>query len=305
MTAFALSMSSTDRVIEGMQRAVPKLPGDAANVLKQMLSPTNLAILAGGITFWIGSHAFGFGEFVDVLLVGVGVFTLGWSVFAGAAKLKDFLTAATFATSDDDLERAGEYFAEAITELGVGAIQAFFMRGQFARVYARGMPKYRPMPKLSTPPTSGGLQLQRPLQIPGGDLGLTDEFGRMQIPREYFDKNISSWRRTPLSLQKEALYHEIVHRYLSPKTGPLLKLRGQLKLTTYHRVAFLKYLEEVLAEGYAQFKMHGLLEAGKVYRFPINGDYLTVADLKQDGAFIGTILLAGRQYYVSLTHGKG
>jgi len=54
--------------------------------------------------------------------------------------------------------------------------------------------------------------------------------------------------------QRLTLLHELVHRYLSPKTGPFLKIRAELKMAGYVRSAFLRYLEEALAEGYAHFE---------------------------------------------------
>ena len=71
-------------------------------------------------------------------------------------------------------------------------------------------------------------------------------------------------------------------------------------------MAFLKYLEEALAEGYAQFRAHGLQAGLQAYEFPIDrgyGGYVTVTQLKAEGAMVGTIMLGGATFYVYIVIG--
>ena len=49
-----------------------------------------MAIVAGTLTVWAGSHFFGVGEIVDIVLLGVGVAALGFAVFEGAGELYEF-----------------------------------------------------------------------------------------------------------------------------------------------------------------------------------------------------------------------
>ena len=44
--------------------------------------------------------------------------------------------------------------------------------------------------------------------------------------------------------------------------------RAQLGMSGYARSALLRYLEEALAEGYAQLKVNGLVDILRAYRFP-------------------------------------
>lgn len=53
------------------------------------------------------------------------------------------------------------------------------------------------------------------------------------------------------------LSHELVHRFFSPKFGPFLQLRARVAISGYVRSAMLRYLEEALAEGYAQIRAEG------------------------------------------------
>jgi hypothetical protein len=101
-----------------------------------------------------------------------------------------------------------------------------------------------------------------------------------------------------ISEQRITLYHELVHRYFSPRVGPLRKMRAQLSMNGYDRSAFLKYIEEALAEGYAQFRAQGLAEGFQAYKFPIEAGYVTVTQLQGEGVLIGTIFLSGAQFNV-------
>lgn len=83
-------MSSTDKVGEAMQRAIPKLPSDAGAALRAMLTAENLAIMAGVIVVWAGSHVVGVGAIVDVLLLGAGVILLGCSAGRCSRARKNF-----------------------------------------------------------------------------------------------------------------------------------------------------------------------------------------------------------------------
>jgi hypothetical protein len=48
---------------------------------------------------------------------------------------------------------------------------------------------------------------------------------------------------------------------LSPRFGPPGHLRAQLNISVYMRSALLRYLEEALAEGYAQFNVYFVADA--------------------------------------------
>ena len=89
-----------------------------------------------------------------------------------------------------------------------------------------------------------------------------------------------------------------------PRTGPLRQLRAELNMAGYTRSMFLRYLEEALAEGYAQLRVNGLASAVEALRFPIQGGYVTVSQLVAEGAAIGTIFLGGTLFHVSISLGE-
>jgi hypothetical protein len=288
-----LRMSSTDKIAEGMRRSLPFVPATARSTVEAMLRPETLAIVAGTLVVWAGSHFIGIGEIVDVILLTVGVVTLGFAVFEGADELYQFAKGALAARTEGELDEAGRHFARAITLLGISTIQAVLLRGQGRAVLARGRPQVLPRINPGTPPPAGNqLRLSRPARLSGGTLGETDAYGAISVARNQ-----------PLSEQRLTLLHELVHRYFSPRTGPLRRLRAELNISGYSRSALLRYLEEALAEGYAQLRVHGLEKALAAYRFPLAGPYpyVTVSQLIGEGQAIGTIMLGGTLFYVSIT----
>ena len=65
----------------------------------------------------------------------------------------------------------------------------------------------------------------------------------------------------------------------------------------------LRYLEEVLAEGYGQLRVHGFAKAITALRFPLTGGYVTITELVAEGQIIGTIVLGGTQLRVYVSRG--
>lgn len=286
-------MSTADKLAETMRRALPHIPADAREIVSSLLRPETIGIIAGTLVIWVGSHAFGLGEIVDVILLGMGVVVLGFSVFEGAGELYDFTTGSINARSEADMEKASKHFARAVTLLGVSTIQALLLRGQGRAVLARGRPQVYPRPYVGLPPPAGNqLRLSRPGQLPSGSLGETTAYGVITVARNQ-----------SLSEQRITLFHELVHRYLSPRVGPLRQIRAEINMSAYSRSALLRYLEETLAEGYAQLRVHGLAQAIGALRFPLQGGYVTVSQLASEASAIGTITLGGLQFHVSISLG--
>jgi hypothetical protein len=105
-------------------------------------------------------------------------------------------------------------------------------------------------------------------------------------------------RNQSLTEQRLTLLHELGHRYLSPRVGPLRKFRAELRMAGYTRSALLRYLEEALAEGYARLRVNGLAQAVQALRFPLEGGYVVVSQLVAEGRAIGTIVLGGATFQV-------
>lgn len=286
-------LSSADKIAEAMRRSLPHLPGEARRVVEGLLQPGTIAIVTATIMVWAGSHFFGVGEIVDIILIVVGVVGLGFAVFEGAGALYDFAMGAINARSNAQLDTAGGNFARAITLLGIATVQAVLLRGQAGKVAARGAPKTYPLTSVGKPPTAGNqLRVTRQPQLPGGGLGKTDAYGAITVSRNQ-----------SISEQRVTLLHELVHRYFSPRTGPLRQIRVELSWSAYSRSALLRYLEEALAEGYAQLRVHGLSQAVGALRFPLKFGYVTVSQMSAEGEVIGTITLGGVLFHASIAQG--
>jgi hypothetical protein len=121
-------MSAQDKIGEAIQRSVPMLPAEARYQVQAMLSPKSLAIVAGTLTVWAGSHFFGVGEIIDIILLVAGFAVLGFSVFNGAQELYNFATTAVKAQTQADLDRAAHHFASAVNILGISVISAVLLR---------------------------------------------------------------------------------------------------------------------------------------------------------------------------------
>jgi len=294
LNSVIVNMSVVDRIGEAINRSLPHIPAELRATAHALIHPHSLAIATGTLAIWAGSHAFGIGEIVDVILLGVGAATLGFAVFEGADELYNFVVNAQNARSDADLEKAGQHFARAVTLLGISTLQAILLRGQGKAVNARGWPpKIHPLPNVGRPPTAGNqLRLSRPWRIPGGDLGETNAYGKIKVARNQ-----------SLSEQRITLFHELVHRYFSPRGGLFRKLRAEIRMSAYSQSALLRYLEEALAEGYGQLRVHGLASALDTIKFPLQAGYVTISQLASEGRAIGTITLGGALLHVSISPG--
>jgi hypothetical protein len=85
------------------------------------------------------SHFFGVGEIVDVLLLIVGAFTIGWSITDVAEDLYNFADLTINAKGEADLDRAAQAFSHAVVLAGITVIMAILLRKSVKEIQvARG-----------------------------------------------------------------------------------------------------------------------------------------------------------------------
>jgi len=287
-------MRNEGKLAEAMRRSLPLLPAEARNQVLALLEPSSIAIISATLLIWAGSHFFGVGEIVDVLLLGVGFSLLGMAVFTGAEELYAFANTAINARSEADLDKAARHFAQAVSILGISVISTLLLRKSARAAASRGRPRVRPLPNVGSTPAAGTrLKISRPQTLPNGALGETDWWG-----------NIAVTRNQSIAEQRATLYHEWVHRVLSPQFGPLRQLRAQLRASGYWRSALLRYLEEAMAESYGQLRAYGLGDMLTGLSFPITGGYVTVSQLVIEGVAIGNILVGGAVFQVVVMEGS-
>src|SRR5690242_11845352 len=110
--------------------------GEFREMVDALLSPVNLAVVVATLAAWAGSHLFGIGEIVDVLLLVVGAFTIGWSVGDVATSLYTFAERTARARSEQDLDAAARAFQHAVVLAGVTVVMALLLRRSVRQIQA-------------------------------------------------------------------------------------------------------------------------------------------------------------------------
>jgi hypothetical protein len=282
-------MPLTDRLKEVLTRSKKNFGPETARAIDELLSPVNLAILAGTLTVWAGSHLVGVGEIVDVLLLVVGAFTIGWSIADVAKDLYTFSERTINARTDADLDAAAKAFSHAIVLAGITVVMALLLRKSAKDVQAaRGpnvvdamRPREPGLVKVGPDPEAGKMWSRPGIKTDpalGPGEGSTSPFGEVRLsPSGTTDE------------QALARAHEMVHRFLTPRFGVLRTFRVRVAMSGYLRSALLQYLEEAMAETYAQLRVNGFSGMLTGVRFPVANGYVTVSQLTTEGVAIGTI----------------
>jgi hypothetical protein len=140
-----------------------------------------------------------------------------------------------------------------------------------------------------------------------GDAGLarlfakTSETGTKSLPAGWgrTDKFGNVVYSTLGSAEDVALarYHESVHSFLSPKLNLLREVRADFRMAAYKHSSLLQYLEEALAETYAQLRVHGIKGLPTGIAFPVKEGYVTLKATVTEGA-VATIAVGGTTYGV-------
>jgi hypothetical protein len=293
------TMTVEQRLGEVLTRSKPDFAPEVGRTIDSFLSPANLAILGGTLVVWAGSHFFGVGEVVDILLLVVGAFTIGWSVGDVGELLYTFADKTVNAKTDADLTTAAHAFSRAVVLAGVTTILALLLRKGVKDIQAaRGTnvldamrPRKPGLPAVGSDPAAGKLWSKPGITsdpaLPPGE-GSTSPFGEVRI----------SPRGSP-TLQALARIHESVHQFLTPRFGFLRTFRVQLRMSGYLRSAFLQYLEEAIAETTAQIRAVGGVSAVlEGVRFPVKNGYVSISDLMSEGAAIGAITVGTQSFTV-------
>ena len=225
--------SMKDKFIEVLRRTKDKLPSSMQQEFSQLISKESLEMMAGTLVVWVGSHAFGVGEFVDIGLLGIGIYYLGRATFQVVGDLKDFLVITSTAKDDNDLNDAASHLARAISIIGVVAFVALL-----AKVASKGLGKAKASEsssiELKNEPTqpksqSGVNQTRRVSSEPKEPINQTRNVAETntspKIPkanseiRQWYNDQISkipklneSWQEQGISAEERAkMAHEIRH----------------------------------------------------------------------------------------------
>lgn len=116
-------------------RVISRLSAEAL----AMLHPENLLLFAAMVAIWALGTAWGgpVAAAVDGALLVLAVFSWGKDLFKGGTDIYKFGQGALSAETEQDLQLAGEHFADVLVDIGSAAIMALFSSTAFraARVY--------------------------------------------------------------------------------------------------------------------------------------------------------------------------
>ncbi|MGV1769515.1 hypothetical protein ACQZ6B_04985 [Agrobacterium vitis] len=286
-----------------LRKAAALLPADIGNRLLALVTPTSLAIMAGVVLIWAGSHFVGVGEIADVILLAAGWLMIGTAAVQGGEKLLDFAVGTHSAKTTADLDKAAKDLADAITILGVDVVLGLLLKGKpkgtFKSVQGT-MPSYgqftRAMPKAG-PMRIYEAKLVFSRSKFAGQGGTRPDnvatIGRDFFPgAKPFPEVIRSVRQT--------VYHERIHQRLTQAFSLLGRPGLYMKMGAYKRSYILRYIEEAAAEAYGLARTGGVRPGElSAIQFPLNGNYgITVAKMGEEakGVLLGPITVGGATY---------
>lgn len=122
-------MSLEDRFEKVLFMTATKLPGQIRDEFLAFLTPTNIAITVGVLAVWAGSHYFGVGFVIDIILLVAGAIMIGWQILSSANDLYQCVKITWSARTLADLDRAATHLADFITVVGVTVFIAIISKG--------------------------------------------------------------------------------------------------------------------------------------------------------------------------------
>jgi len=301
MARFTPQWSNAQRITEAITRSKEFMPDNIAHQIDALLTPEALGILVTTLTIWAGSHFFGVGEIVDVGLLLVGAFFVGWSITDVANNLLIFSNKTINARNDEDLNIAARAFAAAVITAGLTAVMALLLRKSATQLQVtRGASVSQVirrrnslgLAQVGADPQAGQIwrkpSIIQDASLPAGE-GATTAFG-----------DVTYSTAGSATEQQLVRVHELVHSFLSPRLGILRTFRARLAMSAYMRSALLQYIEEALAESVAQMSAHGIVGLLQGIRFPIANGYMTLQQLVSEGVEIGTISVGTQRFSVQV-----
>ncbi|MEZ5749075.1 MAG: hypothetical protein R3D83_04050 [Caenibius sp.] len=122
-------MDRGERIAEAMSRSRNYLSGEILEVVEEMVTPQNLAIMAGVFLAVAIANLFPIlGAAVDTTLLAIVVATIGITGAIAVGELVSAIASAMNAESEDELDAAAREFASAFVALGALALQAILAK---------------------------------------------------------------------------------------------------------------------------------------------------------------------------------
>jgi hypothetical protein len=144
-------MTTTEKLQVAVERAAAHLGPEAAEKLRQLVTPQNLAIMAGTTAALIAVQGVPVLDVVvDAGIVGVAVYTLGTEAIGVIKDLAGFASGVVNAKTEADLDVAGQHMARAVSTVGVDAVATVLLHKAGGAIKER-MPPAPAMREMVTP----------------------------------------------------------------------------------------------------------------------------------------------------------
>ncbi len=126
-------MSHQERFELLLRKTGPRLPSEIAEEFTQLLAPEVLAAIVVTLVAWAGSHYFGVGFVVDILLVGAGFIFLGAQILYAIGDFTNAVSITYTARTTQEIDLAADHLANFIAVVGVAAFMTILTK--------KGLPK--------------------------------------------------------------------------------------------------------------------------------------------------------------------
>lgn len=114
-------LSATEKLVEALKYAILALPTEVSSDVKNLLSPRAIASMVGIFAAYAVSHAAGVGFIADAAFLLAGVAILGRQII-GAVKDLIAFSKAINATTEEELQQAGQHLASAVSTVGISVV---------------------------------------------------------------------------------------------------------------------------------------------------------------------------------------
>ena len=121
------SLNPAEKLVEAVGRSVKYLPEKIGKELKAVFTPATAAVIIGVLGFYVAAHATGIGQVTDVVMLLAGGIFFGLDAITIFKDLAGFAGAIN-ATTEKELDLAGEHLARAVAKIGVDAVMTLLTK---------------------------------------------------------------------------------------------------------------------------------------------------------------------------------
>ena len=192
---YVSNWDSSDKIAEALSRSGQHLTGELREMVEQLVSPTNIAIVVGFLLAVAAAHALGApGAAIDAVLIGIAWVSAGW---AGINAVIDFITTTINvlnAKSEADIDKAAKEYAYSFTLLGTAFLARFLGKVKAGKAGSAKAPVKAPAKGASK--NSNGKSVKLETQRPKKMQSALDKMPK-SFQKEYAAAEAAGWKHPP------------------------------------------------------------------------------------------------------------